>query len=200
MLNSEIIETTIIPALNEIAQDKQWRIRLSIMEYLPSMCQKMEIDFFKEKILPSFFTFLLDPVYEIRKKTCKNLKRLADTLGVDWLEEMMEMKLSEFSCHPKCTVRINVLHYINLLREEFRKEFMNDKIMKIICDMKDDRVPNIKFNIARTLHKISPSLNSHIIQQDVIPILQTFMRDLDADVRFYSQKALQCPQIQNYLN
>jgi serine/threonine-protein phosphatase 2A regulatory subunit A len=56
--------------------------------------------------------------------------------------------------------------------------------------MTADTVPNIRFNVAISLEAIIPVLPATAVTKHVLPTLTTLTTDRDADVIFYSKRAL----------
>lgn len=51
-------------------------------------------------------------------------------------------------------------------------------------------MPNVKFNVAKMLEKITPLLERPVIEHSVKPCLAELCEDGDMDVRFYARQAL----------
>ena len=53
-----------------------------------------------------------------------------------------------------------------------------------------DRVPNIKFNVAKMLERLAPLVDAPLVDQAIKPCLVELGGDSDQDVRFFAGKAL----------
>ena len=53
-----------------------------------------------------------------------------------------------------------------------------------------DKVPNVKFNVAKMLQRVTPLLDRAIIDHTIKPCLAELCDDTDMDVRFYARQAL----------
>ena len=51
-------------------------------------------------------------------------------------------------------------------------------------------MPNIRFNVAKQLERLTPLLEAGVTEQMVRPVLQELAGDTDSDVRFYAAQAL----------
>ena len=58
----------IIPSLEEISKDKQWRVRLHMIHYFPKLFEFIDRKVQEEKLLPILIALLQDPVYSIREE------------------------------------------------------------------------------------------------------------------------------------
>jgi len=51
-------------------------------------------------------------------------------------------------------------------------------------------VPNVRFNVAKTMALIVPSLDSHTIEFQIKPCLTKLHEDEDMDVKYFADAAL----------
>lgn len=73
---------------------------------------------------------------------------------------------------------------------EVKKEVINGEVIELFLELKDDKVPNIRFNFAKTLAELSPLLDEKYIEQGKLALDQLENTDLDEDVRYYAKQAL----------
>jgi serine/threonine-protein phosphatase 2A regulatory subunit A len=57
--------------------------------------------------------------------------------------------------------------------------------------MSTDDVANVRFNVAKTLEKISQKLDTDCIQTKVVPTLEKLGDDGDIDVKYFANEALE---------
>lgn len=68
----------------ELSEDKQWRVRQAIIEYIPLLATQLGVAFFDEKLADLCMTWLNDAVFSIRESATINLKKLTEVFGVEW--------------------------------------------------------------------------------------------------------------------
>lgn len=93
VLGIENLSQSIIPALTELSQDKNWRIKLSVIEQFPIMAKQLGEVFFNEKLIPICITWLSDSIFSIREAAVNNLKSLTEVFGVTWASKHVIPKL-----------------------------------------------------------------------------------------------------------
>mmetsp|Transcript_31739 Transcript_31739/g.31174 ORF Transcript_31739/g.31174 Transcript_31739/m.31174 type:complete len:125 (+) Transcript_31739:763-1137(+) len=103
--------------------------------------------------------FLSDNVFQIREQSMKNLVDLKITLGEDWFERTAKEKVREFSRSEKCSIRIQSIFLVRIIHDHIDPDILNKDIIPVIIGLKDDSVPNIKFNISKTLDELSGLLS-----------------------------------------
>lgn len=72
-------------------------------------------------------------------------------------------------------------------------------VLPTIIALSSDRIPNIRFNVAKAFEVLSTSLGaqpggSELVQSELIPAVEKLRQDTDADVRFFAEKAAQSAQ------
>jgi serine/threonine-protein phosphatase 2A regulatory subunit A len=74
-------------------------------------------------------------------------------------------------------------------------EVIRDYILPTVVGLVNDPIPNIRFNVAKSIEAQIPILMQSpdtrpLVEQQLKPALIKLSEDSDNDVRFYSQKAL----------
>lgn len=72
------------------------------------------------------------------------------------------------------------------------QEILLNTMLPLIIRMAEDPVPNIRFNVAKTLSVLIPLIvDNTIVSQKIKPVLNKLFADDDRDVKFYAGQALQ---------
>ena len=50
VIGAEQLSHSLLPAITELAQDRQWRVRMAIIEYMPLLASQLGVAFFDEKL------------------------------------------------------------------------------------------------------------------------------------------------------
>lgn len=74
-------------------------------------------------------------------------------------------------------------------------EIIKDTILPTVLDMTEDTIPNVRFNVAKSLEVLTPILKDDPITQSLMeskvkPALEKLQSDADMDVRWFADKAL----------
>jgi serine/threonine-protein phosphatase 2A regulatory subunit A len=71
-------------------------------------------------------------------------------------------------------------------------------ILPTVITLSTDRIPNIRFNVAKAFEVLSSSLGGQaqaggreLVSQELLPAVEKLLSDPDADVRFFAEKAVQ---------
>lgn len=64
-----------------------------------------------------------------------------------------------------------------------------------MLELKDDSIPNVRFNVAKSLEVLTPILKNEpesagLISSQVAPALQKLSSDGDVDVKWFAERAL----------
>lgn len=82
------------------------------------------------------------------------------------------------------------LFCINALADVVGADVIKRLFLPTIKTLGNDPVANVRFNVAKTLQKISPFLDSTLIDAEVKPILDQLNTDSDVDVKYFASEAI----------
>lgn len=190
VLGKDDTDVHLIPSLIELAKDNQWRVRLATMRYFPKLARLLDQDLFKERLEEVLINWLGDKVFQIREKAIDNMIELKEVFGYEWFENIMIKRIKDLIKHLSFQKRLNAVIILKKLMHEVKKEVINGEVIELFLELKDDKVPNIRFNFAKTLAELSPLLDEKYIEQGKLALDQLENTDLDEDVRYYAKQAL----------
>ncbi|GJN40262.1 hypothetical protein PR202_gb29451 [Eleusine coracana subsp. coracana] len=84
VIGIDLLSQSLLPAIVELAEDRHWRVRLAIIEYIPLLASQLGVGFFDDKLGALCMQWLEDKVFSIRDAAANNLKRLAEEFGPEW--------------------------------------------------------------------------------------------------------------------
>ncbi|MCO5555545.1 hypothetical protein L7F22_009090 [Adiantum nelumboides] len=91
--------------------------------------------------------------------------------------------------------RMTILNAISLLAPVMGAEVTCQTMLPVVVNAAKDRVPNIKFNVAKVLQSLIPVVDPTVVDQTIRPCLVELSEDPDVDVRYFAAQALQsCDQ------
>lgn len=64
VIGIELLAQSLLPAIEELAEDKHWRVRLAIVEHIPLLASQLGTEFFQDKLGPQCMRSLEDQVRE----------------------------------------------------------------------------------------------------------------------------------------
>lgn len=100
MIGIENLQQSIIPSLTELSQDKNWRIKLLVVEQFPVLARQLGESFFNEKLNPICAAWLKDSVFTIREAAINNMKQLTIIFGPQWAAKNMLPRLLALHSDP----------------------------------------------------------------------------------------------------
>ena len=147
VIGIELLSQSLLPAIMQLAEDKQWRVRLAIIEYIPLLASQLGVKFFDEKLSNLCMSWLGDTVFSIREAATHNLKKLTEVFGVEWASEAIIPRVMLMGGHTNYLYRMTTCFAITVI-------FLNQNRLEEIADMSLDpcnrRQPgrDIRFDIA----------------------------------------------------
>lgn len=82
------------------------------------------------------------------------------------------------------------LFCINVLAEVCGPEITKKMLLQTVLVLVEDPVANVRFNVAKTLQKISPFMEAAAIDSFVKPALDKLNGDVDVDVKHFASEAI----------
>jgi len=63
VIGIDLLSQSLLPAIVELAEDRHWRVRLAIIEYIPLLASQLGVDFFDDKLGTLCMQWLGDQVH-----------------------------------------------------------------------------------------------------------------------------------------
>ena len=114
VIGIELLSQSLLPAIVQLAEDKQWRVRLAIIEYVPLLASQLGVKFFDEKLSSLCMSWLGDTVFSIREASTQNLKKLTEVFGVEWANEAIVPKVMAMCQHPNYLYRMTTCFAVSV--------------------------------------------------------------------------------------
>ncbi|EEP77182.1 protein phosphatase PP2A regulatory subunit A [Uncinocarpus reesii 1704] len=213
VIGIELLSQSLLPAISQLAEDKQWRVRLAIIEYIPLLASQLGAKFFDEILNNLCLSWLGDSVFSIREAATRNLKKLTEVFGVEWANESIIPKVVAMGQHPNYLYRMTTCFAISTLAPVINLKMIESSVLPVLNRLASDDIPNIRFNVAKsyavlidiiqrlpeegTISELeksgqagTPSPRSQvIIQQQIMNNLEKLKKDDDVDVRYFATTA-----------
>lgn len=140
---------------------------------------------------------LMDPVFTIRETALASMIEVSKSIyNQEWLLRTAGQKITEFSKHEKFMIRIQAIHFINRLKPEINKDCLNKILMPVILALAEDPVPNIRFNISKTIEMYYTDMTpgSKIKCEGAV---QKMCNDKDFDASYFAKRCMEKINRQN---
>jgi len=188
MFGQSEVQKAIVNEIVNLARDGKWRVRLGIIGHVPTLADQLGREFFDARLFSLCMGWLVDAVYEIREAAALNLKRLATKFGAEWALNEVIPRVMTLAASRNYLHRLTCLSCINELYGTLDQERIIDELFPTIRKLSWDSVPNVRFNVAKTLAKVGTALGSSNLFSEVKPIVMKLCSDPDSDVRFFADK------------
>ena len=114
VIGIQLLADNLLPAIVELAEDKSWRVRQAIIEYIPLLATQLGRAFFDEQLANLCMSWLGDTVYSIREAATMNLKKLTEVFGVEWARGQIVPKVVNMGSHPNYLYRMTTVQAIGV--------------------------------------------------------------------------------------
>lgn len=192
VIGIDMLIESLLPAIMELAEDAKWRVRLAIIEHMPLLAKQVGKEVFDSKLVALVLSWLSDHVYAIRDAATENVKALSETFGIEWTNSFVIPRIKELAQDNNYLRRLTCLFAINKLVQVVATDFIVQSILPIMFNLLQDQVPNVRFNVAKTVSQIQPYLDhsSAEVKEQIVNSLNMLVQDTDVDVKFFANEAL----------
>ncbi|VDN40940.1 unnamed protein product, partial [Dibothriocephalus latus] len=152
------LSNSLLPAIVDLARVPVWRIRMAVINQMPMLADQLGENFFDEKLMQHFFSWLIDAAYAVREAAIVKLSH-----NENYLHRMICLQC--------------IIHLSPVLDASISK----DVLLPTALNMNQDRVPNVRFKVAQALAKIGEAIPSDMVTSEVMPCLQRLTEDPDVD-------------------
>jgi serine/threonine-protein phosphatase 2A regulatory subunit A len=75
-------------------------------------------------------------------------------------------------------------------------EVIRDSVLQVLVGLAVDPIPNIRFNVAKSLEVIASTINTtpegqELSKTKIVPAVEGLRNDTDADVRYFANRAFE---------
>jgi len=190
VIGLEKLSVHLLPAIMELAEDRQWRVRMAIITYIPLLAEQLGEKFFNEKLSELCLAWLGDVVYSIREAATANLKRLAQVFGVAWARSHILPKVLELQRHSNYLYRLTTVFAVHTLCTVVPPDVVATEMLPLLIQLSADHVANIRFNVAKALKEVVAVVDKGQVDAKVKTALQTLGQDKDREVRYFAHLVL----------
>ena len=190
--DDNIIEKYIMPIIKEgMSEDKKWRFRYIIVENILKIITELDKETINKYFIDVIIKLFSDYAYEIRLTIWKVIEKLVNIMDKDFIEAKIWQTQKDQMKSNNYILRISAMKSVDYLKKYYRKDFIKNNIIPyIINEIKDDKIPNVKFSACEVLASLVKYIdNEEKIKKFVENFLNGFFNDKDEDVVFFSKKA-----------
>lgn len=163
-----IIESKIIPIVNELSQDPQENVRASLASTItglsPILAKQSTID----KLLPIFLIMLKDEFPDVRLNIISNLSVVNETIGINLLSTNLLPAITELAQDHKWRVRLAIIEYIPKLANQLGESFFNDELLSLCMSWLWDPVFAIRDAAVNNLKELTSIFGSEWADNEII--------------------------------
>jgi len=187
----DVLSKSLLPSIKELGTDRQWRVRLAVIECMPVLAEYLGEAEFTKELSHLFVQWLVDPVFSVRDAAAGNFQRLAKVLGPAWSEAHILPQLQALLTNKNYLYRISAMLCASTLAEVVNAAFLEKHLVPMAVKMADDLVPNVRFNVAKVIQAVLKSPQGASSTRDsLMPSLRRLVGDSDPDVKFFAQRAM----------
>lgn len=186
----ERISAVVVDALGTLSADAQWRVRMSLVQFVPTVAEYMGAAFFDGSLSPLLLRALGDHVWSVREAALDALARLVASFGSQWAAGTVQGYLKFLASHPNYLFRGTAVAAAERVAHLVGRPVVDGCILPAIARLLDDPVPNVRLAACRGLG----SMRGAIAQSPDYAglgerLAEIAGSDADADVRHFARES-----------
>jgi len=184
-----------LPVLQNLQRSRIWRFRRALAKQLAALQCLFPLVIVEQVFFPLALLLCQDEYAEVRRIACKQLSSLFDRLKAEQSLEtvdQMESQMLSLATHHSCLKRQLFLQICSNLIPQLYSEpqHFESKYFALFSNLSQDRVPNIRMDVASVLGKVLRfDRYRHNVQ--ILTLLDNLRNDKDVDVRNLAKAALE---------
>ncbi|KAK9679869.1 protein phosphatase 2A structural subunit [Basidiobolus ranarum] len=162
---------------------------------MPLLASQLGESFFDEKLGNLCMSWLGDPVFSIREAATINLRRLTEVFGVEWAKKTIIPRVLAMGSDQNYIYRMTTIFSINTIAQAVSAQIIKELFLPTLLKLATDPIPNIRFNVPKSLETLTPILKSDpstasVVTNEIRAALLQLSNDQDYDVKYFTQRAL----------
>ena len=105
LVGSELIQCYAIPQVNSFVNDSSWKVRKQVAQQLINICEKIEQDLFKKKMLPVYKKLSIDSSFIVKKEAAEILPKITKLCDNETISKELIPIFKNFVTDEKGAVR-----------------------------------------------------------------------------------------------
>eukprot|EP00965_Chrysotila_dentata_P229187 6197035-Pleurochrysis_carterae.AAC.2 len=108
--------------------------------------------------------WLKDCVYTIRQSAIENIRQIVEAFGVEWATGSLLPEVLATHTSTNYLYRLTALSAVTSLARIVGEEVLCSRLLPLVITMASDPVPNVRFNVAKTLQAILGLLPPRVVE------------------------------------
>jgi len=185
----EQLSESICPCIVDLAKDKSWRIRESVIDMLPQLIGRNIVE---TQLKEELFGLMTDQVFEVRSAAAKAMFLIC--------QEENDQKWS-IQILDQIAANVNLGQSTNYLYRQSAIEAIThlavlvptESWLNALFNFSEDRVPNVRFKFCKAIKEIHESgcISGNIVDDVKSRLTPLIEKETDQDVRYFCSKTLE---------
>ena len=118
-----------------MSQDKNWRIKLSVVQLFPTLGKQLGEAYFNEKLAPICISWLNDSIFSIRESTLNVMKELTEIFGPQWAAAKIVPKIMSLYIEKNYLHRLTPLFAMATLAPAITPEVVRKQFFSVLTTL-----------------------------------------------------------------
>lgn len=148
------------PAINELLTNENWRVRLATIDLIPLVAKQLGVEYFEAELASKCMDALQDKIFKVRAAAVDVISKLIVEFGPEWAKVSLLPRVMRLAQERNTYIsRMVTVMAINRLLDVCSEDLVVMFFVPMITVLHADKVPNIRFNVAKVVAKTLPRLD-----------------------------------------
>eukprot|EP00812_Abedinium_dasypus_P013293 NODE_67_length_2278_cov_728.590643.p1 GENE.NODE_67_length_2278_cov_728.590643~~NODE_67_length_2278_cov_728.590643.p1 ORF type:complete len:592 (-),score=175.36 NODE_67_length_2278_cov_728.590643:369-2144(-) len=180
MLNTEENRQHAMPIFKELAEDRSWQVRLTVVRNIHQLCEAVGPELTASHIIGPFVQMLRDSVQEVRKEAVRvieNCLQGKQPLSSEQLQTHFLPLFTTLGIDAAQSVRAAVAQIIGPVAHTVGRDVTQRVLLPIISDLMKDEFHDVRLNVVSHSGLICEVLGPDTLVHSLLPAIQSLTMD-----------------------
>jgi len=181
----------LLAVVNKLHTDLKWRVRADIIKNVTALAKLMGAkEFERSSIIKMLFDSFKDPVSDVRAGAITQVVELTKAFDYAWTSKViMPNLLGVYDEKNKYLHRMVPIKAARELIPHLSKEEVAT-LLPVVLKACKDGISNVRLVAVQALNELIPKLDVEVVTNDVRPVLEPLLKDMDDDVKYFAAQTL----------
>eukprot|EP00440_Ansanella_granifera_P046811 gb/GFBE01050690.1/.p1 GENE.gb/GFBE01050690.1/~~gb/GFBE01050690.1/.p1 ORF type:complete len:593 (+),score=177.73 gb/GFBE01050690.1/:1-1779(+) len=180
MLNAEENRQHTVSVINEAAQDRSWRVRLTVAKNFDQLCKAYGPELTAQKLMTPFINLMKDNEQEVRKEAVRVIEaclKLQDPLTSEQLQTHILPQFQSLGLDSAQSVRAALAQVLGPVAKALGKDVTQRTLLSLISELMKDEFHDVRLNIVSHAGLICEVLSVDGLVHSLLHTVQNLIMD-----------------------
>lgn len=180
MLNADENRQHTVTVIKEAAEDRSWRVRLTVAKNFDQLCQAFGPELTAQKLMQPFIQLMKDNEQEVRKEAVRVIEaclNLPEPLTSEQLQQHILPQFQQLGLDSAQSVRAALAQVLGPVAKALGRDVTQRQLLSLISDLMKDEFHDVRLNIVSHAGLICEVLSVDGLVHSLLHTVQNLIMD-----------------------